>query len=662
MRCEARFPRDIRVTAACLNTRFGAICRGAFMIVAVSLSFALFADAGTSTRVLLQLEPATSAADKRIASTDRARALGAGMRIALEVSTGPAPNMLLVSAEGMSAEALAEHLQAQPGVAFASPDRRKQIRALPNDPLFDSQWALRNIEAAAIAAVDAWPSTTGSSEVVVAILDTGVRFEHEDLVDRLLPGYDFISDPRSAGDGTGRDTDASDEGDFLTAQDLQDPFFFGCGDGPQGNLPTTSSWHGTRVSGIVAATGNNSRGIVGVSWSARLLPVRALGKCGGFDSDIIPAMRWAGGLPVPGVPDNPHPARIINMSLGGTGQCSAAYASTVAELRAAGVLVIASAGNAVEMVEEPGNCPGVFTIGGLRNTGSKVGFSSFGPEVDVSAPAGNCVNTGFGEPCLFQIGTTTNLGSTTPTTDGYSTTQNPTFGTSFAAPLASGVAALMLSLHPQLQPEALADRMRTSARPFPTEPGLPFCPEFVMSSGQCNCTTGFCGAGMLDAGGAVALARAPQALAEAGRDLTGQWLLDAGRSTASAGRRVVAWQWAHVDGPAVAQFTNPTGVATPMIAVLPGQYTVSLTVTDDLGLRDSVLFQVETNEFVSPPEVQPPPQPEPGEGVKRSRGGGGGAMEALTLLALLALAVASAYLPRRVAPVRKSNAKRQPPA
>ncbi|HRQ55804.1 MAG TPA: S8 family peptidase [Azoarcus taiwanensis] len=632
------------------------------LILALSVSFPLLADSGVSGRVLFQLDPVVSAADKRVSSMDRAHTLGASLNIALDVATGPAPDMIIVSAEGMSAEALAEQLQAQPGVVFASPDRRKQIRTVPNDPLFDSQWALRNIEAAAIAAVDAWPSTTGSSEVVIAVLDTGVRFEHEDLVDRLLPGYDFISDPRSAGDGTGRDTDASDEGDFLTAQDLQDSFFFGCGDGPQGNLPTTSSWHGTRVSGIVAATGNNSRGIAGVSWAARLLPVRALGKCGGFDSDIIPAMRWAGGLPVPGVPDNPHPARIINMSLGGPGQCSAAYASTVAELRAAGVLVIAAAGNGVEMVEEPGNCPGVFTVGGLRHTGSKVGFSSFGPEVDIAAPAGNCVNTGFGEPCLFQIGTTINLGSTTPTTDGYSTTQNPTIGTSFAAPLASGVAALMLSLHPQLQPEALADRMRASARPFPTEPGLPFCPEFVMASGQCNCTTGSCGAGMLDAGGAVALARAPQALAEAGRDLTGQWLLDAGRSTASAGRRVVAWQWAHVDGPTVAQFTNPAGVTTPMIAVLPGQYTVSLTVTDDLGGRDSVLFRVETSEFVSPPEVQPPPQPEPGEGVKRSRGGGGGAMETLTLLALLALAVASAYLPRRVAPVRKSSAKRLPPA
>lgn len=265
------------------------------LILALSVSFPLLADSGVSGRVLVQLEPVVSAADKRVSSMDRARTLGASLNIALDVATGPAPDMMIFSAEGISAEALAEQLQAQPGVVFASPDRRKQIRAVPNDPLFDSQWALRNIEAAAIAAVDAWPLTTGSSEVVIAILDTGVRFEHEDLVDRLLPGYDFISDPRAAGDGTGRDADASDEGDFLTAQDLQDAFFFGCGDGPQGNLPTTSSWHGTRVSGIVAATGNNSRGIAGVSWAARLLPVRALGKCGGFDSDIIPAMRWAGG-------------------------------------------------------------------------------------------------------------------------------------------------------------------------------------------------------------------------------------------------------------------------------------------------------------------------------------------------------------------------------
>lgn len=631
-------------------------------VLGMCLCFSSLADTVTVQGVIVQLETPTSLMDRRIASEDRARALGGALGVQLEVADGPAPDMMVVSSPEVLPEVLAERLQGEAGVLFATPNRRKQARSMPNDPLFSSQWVLQNGQTASISAVSAWEATTGSDGITVAILDTGVRLEHEDLTDRFLSGYDFVSDPRASADGGGRDADASDPGDFLTAVDLQDPYFAGCGGGLGGNLPTDSSWHGTRVSGVVAATGNNSRGLAGVSWAARLLPVRVLGKCGGFDVDIIAGMRWAGGLPVPGVPANPNPARIINMSLGGAGQCSPAYAATIAELRAKGVLVVASAGNDTASVEEPGNCPGVFTVSGLRHDGTKVGFSSFGPEVDVAAPAGNCVNVGLGEPCLFQIVTATNLGATTPGPDGYSDAFNPTIGTSFAAPLASGVAALMLSLHPELEPDALSARLRESARPFPASPDLPFCPEFVMSSGQCNCTTGFCGAGMLDAGGAVALARAPQALAEAGRDLTGQWLLDAGRSTASAGRRVVAWQWAHVDGPAVAQFTNPTGAATPMIAVLPGQYTVSLTVTDDLGLRDSVLFQVETNEFVSPPEVQPPPQPEPGEGVKRSRGGGGGAMEALTLLALLALAVASAYLPRRVAPVRKSNAKRQPPA
>lgn len=491
-------------------------------------------------------------------------------------------------------------------------------------------------------------------------------FEHEDLAERLLPGYDFISDPRAAGDGSGRDADASDEGDFLTTLDLQDPFFFGCGDGPAGNFPTTSSWHGTRVSGIVAATGNNSRGIAGVSWSARLLPARALGKCGGFDSDILAAMRWAGGLAVPGVPQNPHPARIINMSLGGPGQCSAAYASTVADLRSVGVIVIAAAGNGEALVEEPGNCPGVFTVGGLRHNGTKVGFSSFGPEVDVSAPAGNCVSIGFADPCVFQISTTTNLGVTTPSTDGYSTTLNPTFGTSFAAPLASGVAALMLSLHPQLQPDALSTRMQASARPFTVDPVLPSCPEVAMASGQCNCTTGFCGAGMLDASGSVALARAPQALADATRDLADQWLLNAGDSTASAGRRVVAWQWAHVDGPTTAQFLQPAGETTRFFATLPGMYTVSLTVSDDLGRQDTAVFTIENTEFQSSPEPQPPVepvQPAPDEGVTKppsGGGGGGGAITEFSLIALLLLATVSFYVGGGSA-LRRSNANRLPP-
>jgi serine protease len=162
----------------------------------------------------------------------------------------------------------------------------------------------------------------------------------------------------------------------------------------------SSSWHGTQVAGIVAAQANNSVGIAGIGGATRMLPVRVLGKCGGFDSDIIAGMRWAAGLAVPGVPANPNPARVINLSLAGSGTCSDVY-NAIAEIRAAGTLIVAAAGNETSPVEEPANCSGVLGVAGIRHTGTKVGYSSYGPEVGISAPAGNCVNTGAGQPCLF---------------------------------------------------------------------------------------------------------------------------------------------------------------------------------------------------------------------------------------------------------------------
>src|ERR1700730_13364345 len=132
--------------------------------------------------------------------------------------------------------------------------------------------------------------------------------------------------------------DASDPGDWVTQADLAKPE---CSSGTAGN----SSWHGTRVSGLLGALSNNGTGIAGVTWSAWLLPVRVLGKCGGLDSDIVAGMLWAAGIPVSGAPNNPYPARIENMSLGGTGSCPRLYADVIAQLTAKGVLVVASAGN-----------------------------------------------------------------------------------------------------------------------------------------------------------------------------------------------------------------------------------------------------------------------------------------------------------------------------
>lgn len=633
------------------NVLLAALLAAGFAAAPVGAQSTSTTDAANG-RVIVQLRDAgasSDAPDRRVLSADRVTTLGARVGLSLQLQSGPAPGMGVVSAPGMSAEALAERLAADPDVLFAEPDQRRHIRQVPNDPRYSEQWLLQNGQPAAINALGAWEVTTGSSDVVVAVIDTGVRFEHEDLVDRLLPGYDFITIASMAGDGDGRDADASDPGDFLSAQDLQQSFFAGCGDGPGGNQPSTSSWHGTRVAGVIAATGNNSRGIAGVSWAARLLPVRALGKCGGFDSDIIAAMRWSGGLAVPGVPSNPNPARIINMSLGGPGSCTVGYQQTVAELRSAGVMVIAAAGNDTFGVETPGNCPGVFTVAGLRHVGTKVGYSSNGPEVDIAAPAGNCPSaTG---PCEFQIPATTNLGLTVPAGNGYTDGNNPTYGTSFAAPQAAGVAALMLSVHSGLQLDALSERMREAARPFPQEEGLPICPQVDIFSGQCSCTTEACGAGMLDARGAVLAALRPQAVVAASGGAANA-TLDGSASSASSGRQLVSWQWQLVQGAGAGAFTQPQSPTTGFMASLPGDYTLRLTVTDNNGQRDTrdVTVNLSEGSVIETPQPTPEPTPDPGtggdDGVRQPRGGGG-AVDGGALGGLLALLGAAYWLRRR---------------
>jgi serine protease len=243
----------------------------------------------------------------------------------------------------------------------------------------------------------AWDLTPPNSDIVVGVIDTGVRFDHPDLLraaagGKLLPGYDMISDIPTANDGDGRDADASDPGDWLTLAEVQDRHgpFYQCD-----TVAEDSSWHGTQTSALIGALTNNAIGMASVARNVRILPVRALGKCGGFDSDILAAMRWAAGLDVPGTPVQPTPARVLNLSLGGETACTAAYTDAVAEINAAGAVVVASArATALDTLRAPAaNCVGVIAVTGLRHAGSKVGFADLGPAISIAAPAGNCVNT-----------------------------------------------------------------------------------------------------------------------------------------------------------------------------------------------------------------------------------------------------------------------------
>jgi serine protease len=470
-----------------------------------------------------------------------ARALEERLGIALNDGAAVSARAQVIFADGITSTELAQRLAREPDVEYAVPDERRHLLTAPNDPLYAAgvpgngpavgQWYLRAPSAAVTSSIDiepAWNVTLGNPNVVVADLDTGVRFDHPDLLGvaaggKLLPGYNMISNVLIANDGDARDADASDPGDWITAAEANNRFgfFFKCTvlDPSTGKYSAQdSSWHGTQVSGIIAAITNNGIGMAGVGPNLRVLPVRVLGKCGGFDSDIIAGMRWAAGLAVPGVPVNPYPARVINMSLGGPGTCPAAYADAIGEVTAAGAVIVVSAGNSAgHALTAPANCSGVIGVAALRHVGSKVGFSDLGPDVAISAPGGNCVNVSAGSPCLYPILTTSDAGTTVPVGPTYSDSFNPSLGTSFAAPLVSGAAALLLSVQPALTPQQVREVLQATARGFPTTGGdngdgtpVPQCtvPQYnslgsPVDQLQCYCTTYTCGAGMLNAGAAL---------------------------------------------------------------------------------------------------------------------------------------------------------------
>ena len=221
-----------------------------------------------------------------------------------------------------------------PAVAHAEVDVRVfAMQAV--DPLFGSQWNLTGpVDAGGsvggINVTSVWPLTSGQG-VTVAVIDTGAT-RHAELDAVWLPGHDFISLDASgtletANDGDGRDDDASDPGDWCTSNGVDQP----------------SSWHGTAVAGIIAAQVNGYGG-VGIAPGVRILPVRAIGRCGGYMSDVVDAMRWAAGLPVAGTPTNPNPARVLNLSLGSAADspCSLLQQQAVDEIVAANVMIVAA--------------------------------------------------------------------------------------------------------------------------------------------------------------------------------------------------------------------------------------------------------------------------------------------------------------------------------
>jgi serine protease len=508
-------------------------------------------------------------------------------------------------------------LRADPAIEFADIDQLRYPQSVtPNDPLFypttgaSGEWYMLTPQptgdAAAVDAVSAWGITTGTTGTVIAVVDTGIRFDHPDiqragLGGKALPGYDFVGPDSSTGgtlstfltanDGDGWDPDPSDPGDWISATDEQSPLF------PASACPVSnSSWHGTRVAGILGAITNNDAGIAGMTWSSWILPLRALGKCGGHDSDIIAAIEWAAGVSVSTaetrVPNNPYPANIINLSLGGSGSCPAAYKSALTTVTSLGALVVAAAGNSSEPTGTPANCsasvPGVLAVAGLRNVGTKVGYSSYGPEVGIAAPAGNCVNnTGA---CLKSIDTTTNLGTTVPSDNGYTNQINSTLGTSFSAPIVSGIAGLMHAVNGNLTPVQLITRLQAGATRFPANTsGLPVCPTLVASTAECSCAgSGQCGAGMANALGAVSAAIKPIAAVSfpPAFSASSSVTFDASGSAAACNRTLTSYAWT-----ADRSVTISSGTTSAQVTA-SGTGTLTLVVSDSQGDTDTATITI----------------------------------------------------------------------
>ena len=373
-------------------------------------------------------------------------------------------NMRLLEAEGLDGagtKALARRLEAQPGVRAAFPNWRLYAFAVPNDQYYPYQWhyPAMNLE-------NAWNLETGqASPVTVAVVDSGA-VAHPDLVGNLLPGYDFVSDPAIAGDGDARDGDPTDMGQ-------------------------QSGYHGSHVAGTMAAVTNNGSGIAGVSWGAKVVPVRALGVTGtGTVSDILDGILWAAGQPIAGAPSNPNPASVINMSLGANiGQpCPAEIGAAFRALGDAGIIVVAAAGN--DNVDAstffPASCDGVVTVGATGPTGARAPYSNYGTTVDLMAPGGDTSQT-------LTVGTSSvPAGVLSTVVDDAAQSYSYAFyqGTSMASPHVAGLIALMKARTPALTFDGVLAQLQGASSP--------------LSPADCLRPAGTdCGAGSVDAAAAL---------------------------------------------------------------------------------------------------------------------------------------------------------------
>lgn len=516
---------------------------------------------------------------------------------------------------------LARTIASDPQVEYAEIDERVYPLNVytPNDPDYTGkQWNLQSPDAPDLQIgganlPGAWGLAVGGhalngAGVTVAVLDTGYRL-HAELVGNLVPGYDFVSADSSgnfatANDGDGRDADAQDPGDWNSTASTS------CND-------ADSTWHGTRVAGIIGAAANNV-GTIGAAYGATILPVRVLGVCGGYVSDIAAGIQWAAGLGVPGVPNNTaHIAKVINLSIGANSSCSATFQDAITAARNAGsVIVVATGNDGATTISSPANCNGVIAVTAHDSFGDTSDYANVGAGTSISAPGGSASNG---------IYSTSNTGTNHPNPSPSGDAYVSGYGTSFAAPHVSAVAALLFQIRPTISPDAVLHYLTASARAYPSGPPASFC------YGRTDC-----GAGLLDAYGAanallmaqgssnhapVLAPIAPQTVA-AGAAL--QFTVSA---TDADGDRI---SFTATSLPSGASFDGNAGTFVWGYA-LPGNYSVTIKPYDGLTNGDAQTVQIRVVGAL-------------GAG---SGGGGGGALDATDLAAAALLLLVGWRLRRR---------------
>ncbi|MEU2184571.1 S8 family peptidase [Streptomyces thermolilacinus] len=410
---------------------------------------------------------ATSDAAAKSDTAEKAAKTGEKLAFERRLAGGPALVDLGTATSKQDIAAVMDAFRADPAVASVEADIRAYPMAVtPNDTEYAKQWDLFE-PTGGMNVPGAWDRTTGSG-VTVAVIDTGYA-AHSDLAANTIPGYDFISSSADARDGNGRDSDAKDEGDW-NATDGE------CG---TGSRASNSSWHGTHVAGTIGAVTNNAKGIAGIAYGAKVQHVRVLGKCGGSSSDIADAITWASGGSVPGVPANPTPAKVINMSLGGASStCPTVYQNAINGAVSRGATVVVAAGNSNTNASgfTPANCSNIINVASTSREGNRSYYSNYGSIVDVSAPGGE-TRSGTTSTPQNGIYSTLNSGTTVQSLENY----QPYQGTSMAAPHIAGLAALLKSAKSTLTPAEIETAIKSNARPLP---------------GTC---TGGCGTGIADA-------------------------------------------------------------------------------------------------------------------------------------------------------------------